>query len=783
MPSFAVDKQLIKIFDRVAHGLGGFLIRARRPLLFFFSGITLFLGYFAVQIDLDAGFTKSLPENHDYMKIYQQYAPMFGGGNLLTLALMKQDGDIFTPDFMRDLEALTSDVNAMPGIDQTRTMSIFSPTAILINVDETGFTGFRIVPSDFDASDESIAQVRERLVRSNEVGRLVSKDLSGALVFTEISERVGEKIDYRFLGERLEELRDKYTKEGQELHIIGFAKFISDVIDGAGTVILFFGIACLLTALLLYFYTNSVLLAAVSVAAALMAVLWALGIVRLLGYGLDPLSILVPFLIFSIGVSHAVQMANAWRIAISDGNDSTSSARIAFEKVFIPGTTALFTTAVGFGVIIVIDIPMIRELAVTASISMIVMIVTNKFVFPLMLCLVKPGTKALKKVEKRALFFSTHHWWPRLGMLTEHKTASIVLLAAITILGYGLYARQDLIVGDLGQGVPEFRDSARYNKDIRVIQDKFSFNNDELVVIAELADTGCVDFRNMYWVDRFHAYMEQHPRVAGVESLAGEIRFRYMGNNEGHPAFFDVPRNPYNISAGLARLEIGQRMFNGDCTVVPVRVFATDHNAETLESLVEAVEEFQAVASEAEASVRFRLAAGGASVMAATNDAVEAARLKMLLILYVAVLVLCYLTFMSLPVALCVLIPLILVSQFAEAVMAWLGIGLKVSTLPVLALGAGVGVDYGIYLFSRTQSGIREGLSLRDAYVESLRSVGGAVVFTALTMTLGVVTWIVAPLKLQADMGLLLAYMFFVNMVAAVTVMPALASWIIGRRG
>lgn len=212
MPSFSADKYLIKMFDRVAHGLGAFLIRARRPLLFVFSGITLFLGYFAVQIDLDAGFTKSLPGNHPYMKIYQQYAPMFGGGNLLTLALMKKEGDIFTPDFMRDLEALTNDVNAIPGIDQTRTMSIFSPSAILINVDETGFTGFRIVPSDFDATDESIAQVRERLVRSNEVGRLVSKDLSGALVFTEISELRGKKVDYRFLGERLEELRRNIQK-------------------------------------------------------------------------------------------------------------------------------------------------------------------------------------------------------------------------------------------------------------------------------------------------------------------------------------------------------------------------------------------------------------------------------------------------------------------------------------------------------------------------------------------------------------------------------------------
>ena len=167
--------------------------------------------------------------------------------------------------------------------------------------------------------------------------------------------------------------------------------------------------------------------------------------------------------------------------------------------------------------------------------------------------------------------------------------------------------------------------------------------------------------------------------------------------------------------------------------------------------------------------------------MAATNEAVEAAESDMLAALFVAVGVLCFITFLSWRASLCVLVPLVLVAYFANAVMAILGIGLKVSTLPVVALGVGVGVDYGIYLFARTLTHMRAGLDLRQAYHRALKQVGTAVIFTATTMTLGVATWYFSSLKFQADMGVLLAYMFFVNMVAAITVLPALAAWLFPR--
>ena len=168
--------------------------------------------------------------------------------------------------------------------------------------------------------------------------------------------------------------------------------------------------------------------------------------------------------------------------------------------------------------------------------------------------------------------------------------------------------------------------------------------------------------------------------------------------------------------------------------------------------------------------------------MAATNEAVKASQLRMAVILYAAVTLFCVVTFLSWRAALCVMLPLALVSIFADAVMVMLNIGLKVSTLPVLALGVGVGVDYGIYLFARTQVHLNAGLGVVDAYYRSLREVGTAVMFTAVTMSLGVATWYFSDLKFQSDMGVLLAYMFFVNMLGAVFVMPALATWLLKTR-
>ncbi|MCH7893039.1 MAG: MMPL family transporter [Proteobacteria bacterium] len=176
--------------------------------------------------------------------------------------------------------------------------------------------------------------------------------------------------------------------------------------------------------------------------------------------------------------------------------------------------------------------------------------------------------------------------------------------------------------------------------------------------------------------------------------------------------------------------------------------------------------------------VKFRLATGNVGVMAATNEEVSEAQFPILMGVFAAIILLCWVTFRSLRAVLCIVLPLGLVSLLAYALMAILEIGLKVNTLPVVALGVGVGVDYGIYIFSRMQEFLKRGETLHAAFLDTLSVTGNGVVFTAVTLGVGVATWIFSPLKFQADMGILLTFMFLVNMLGAIFLLPALAAWL-----
>ena len=766
---------------RISAWLADNLIRHRVAVLVLLALLTAFLGYHASFLRMDPGFTKSIPLSHPYMKTYTEYTDQFGGANVIIVALMQKEGDIFNVDFFNTLEKATQDVLFIKGVDRSSVTSLFTPNVDYVLVNEEGFTGHRVVEPDFKPNQESIEQVRRNLLVSQHVGRLVSHDFRGALIRAELVDKdpaSGEPLDYTQVAKTLEEIRARYASDNIDVKIIGFAKFIDDVIQGALGVILFFAVAVVITAVMLYFYSNSIQITVLAILVAMTAVIWQLGTIRLLGYGIDPLSILVPFLILAIGVSHAIQMTNTWKLEVLGGADSRTAARESFNKLFIPGTTALLANAVGFAVIMIIDIDIIQELGITASIGVAVMVATNKFMLPVLLSYASMPQKTVERIRARILV-QEKPFFRFLSGFADRKRGSVVILVSVALLGVGVWKWQSLIIGDSEAGAPEFWPDARYNQDIQAIISNFNVGIDELTVIAEMPRDGCTTYDMMKTVDRFVWHVSNVEGVQSVATLSSVMKDRNVGNNEGHLKFFGLPRTAPGLGSAMRNIELNQKLFNDTCEAIPIRIFLWDHKAPTLHRVVEAVRNFERPEEGGGAQVEFRLALGTAGVMAATNEAVERAELTMMGSLFVAVGILCYLTFLSWRASLCILLPLALVSILANAVMVMLNIGLKVSTLPVVALGVGVGVDYGIYLFARTQAHIRNGLSLKDAYYEGLKQAGTAVIFTASTMSIGVATWFFSDLKFQSDMGVLLAYMFFVNMVGAVVLLPALAAWLI----
>ncbi|HSS28446.1 MAG TPA: RND family transporter, partial [Usitatibacter sp.] len=289
--------------DRIIQAVSSAIFDHRRAWLIVFAIATALFAASASRLAVDAGFSKMVPLSHPYMKVYRQYEKEFGGANRVAIALMQKEGDIFDKTYMAKLKGLTDDVFLLNGVDRPTVKSLFTPNTRFIEVVEEGFAGGNVIPATFQGSDADLATVRANVNKSTEVGRTVATDFSGALVsagLLEIDPQTGKRLDYFDFAAKLEDLRAKYSTGGQTVHIIGFAKAVGDIRDGARGVIAFFGVAFLITLVLMLWFVKDVKLTLVALVVAMMPVLWLLGTLPLLGFGIDPLSILVPFLIFSI---------------------------------------------------------------------------------------------------------------------------------------------------------------------------------------------------------------------------------------------------------------------------------------------------------------------------------------------------------------------------------------------------------------------------------------------------------------------------------------------------
>lgn len=747
-----------------------------------FATVTIAMVWFAAQLRIDAGFTKYLPKDHPYMETFLQYRDEFGGANRVLIAVRTKEGDIFTPEFFNTLKEATDEVFFLPGVNRGSVKSLFTPNVRFTEVVVGGISGGNVVPADFEPTEQGLQEVRQNILKAGIVGRLVANDFSGAMIGAELLEfdpNTGEPLDYVEVAHRLEKkIRDRFsTHNGKEydIHIIGFAKMVGDITDGAGRVVLFFFIAFVITAILIIAYTSSWRVMGLILGCSLLAVVWQLGLLPILGFGLDPMSILVPFLVFAIAVSHAMQMVSAARAEIFLGSDFNQAARKAFRRVLLPGTVALASDTIGFIAILLIDIGIIREMAITASLGVAVVILTNLVLLPVLLTYLTFAREYRVRLEQRARAFG--RFWEILSRTATKRGSVLVLACGTGLLAVGLWRGADVAIGDLHPGVPELRPDSRYNQDTIAITENFSIGVDVMSVFAETIPQGCIDYQAMRAIDDFGWWMSNVEGVQSTLSLPKVAKGVNAGWNEGSLKWHVLPRNQAALVQATSPVDTSSGLLNGDCSVMPVMLFTTDHKASTIDRIVRKVKDYEGqYGSE---SAHFRLAGSIVGVWAATNEAVEAAQFPILFYVFSAIIILSLVSFRSVAGTLCIVLPLGLVSLLAYALMNTLEIGLKVNTLPVVALGVGIGVDYGIYIFSRFQSLLKEGYSIAEGYCTTLAITGFGVIFTGCTLAIGVATWIFSPLQFQADMGILLTFMFIMNMLGAILLLPALAVWLL----
>ncbi|WP_207802534.1 efflux RND transporter permease subunit [Motiliproteus coralliicola] len=737
--------------------------------------MTCVFGYYASNLTMGASFEKMIPTSHPYIANFlENKQEMAGLGNTVRIAVETTGDDIYSAEFQETLKQINDEVFFIPGVDRSGLKSIWTPNVRWTEVTEEGFVGGPVIPSEYDGSDAELDKLRANVAKSGSIGSLVANNHKSAIILAplyDISPETGEALDYDQFSQRLEALvRDKYESDTVKIHITGFAKVVGDLIEGAGQVATFFAMAIAITLVLLLIYSRSLIGALVPLICSLIAVVWQLGSLRLLGFELDPYSMLVPFLVFAIAISHGVQIVNSTASEIGHGFDKLQAARNAFRMLYVPGFIALLSDGIGFITLMVIDITVIQDLAIAASLGIATIILTNLVILPVVLSYtgVRAAGDHFDLLEKL---------WKLLQAASRPVPATMITLVAALMVIWGVEYSRDLKIGDLDAGAPELRPDSRYNQDNAFVTSNFATSADLFVVMVKTSDDACVSYDTLTMVEHFQSMINRVPGVQSSFSMVNVAKRGLVGMNEGNLKWAELSRNNFVMNSATAGKHVPPGMVNSDCNFLPIVIYLNDHKAETLTRVADAAADF--AAQHNDGSVRFELAAGNAGIEAATNIVIETAQYEMLAWVYGVVGVLVFLTFRSVKTVICIIMPLAMTSVLCQALMTYMGIGVKVATLPVIALGVGIGVDYGIYIYSKLKFYMDQGEPLTDAYLHTLRSTGKAVAFTGLTLAIGVGTWAWSPIKFQADLGVLLTFMFLWNMLGALILLPALARLIL----
>ncbi len=747
--------------------------------------ITVLLGLQALNLNLNASYEKMIPSKHPFVQNYlDNKEDLASLGNSIRIIVEVKDGTIFEPKYLETLKQINDEVYLIPGVDRPFMKSLWTTATRWVAVTEQGLEGGTVIPDEYDGSPTSLNTVRENVARSGEVGQLVAANFQSSVIFVPLLDKnqiTGQPLNYRDFNQRIEEVRKKYKNENITIRVTGFTKVIGELIEGLVEILGFFVFAVVVAAIMLYWFTRCIRSTLLVVTCSMIAVLWQFGLMHLLGFGLDPYSVLVSFLIFAIGMSHGAQKMNGIMQDVGRGIDKLVAARYTFRRLFAAGITALLCDAVGFAVLLIISIKVIQDLAIMASIGVAVLIFTNLILLPILLSFVGVSQKAATrsyKAEQADLSGKKHWLWGFLDTFTKQPGAGIAVAGGILLTIVGLVVSANLQVGDLDSGAPELRADSRYNIDNAYMVKNYAASSDIFVVMVKTPTDSCTRYNTLALVDELGWQLEQLPGVETTNSMANLARMISAGYNEGNFKWIGLSSN--NAVLGGIQQRAPRELINVDCSMLMLYVYLKDHKAQTLIDVTNAVQTY--VDNHDTGEAKFLMAAGNAGIEAATNIVVKKANREMMFWVFAVVTILCWFTFRSWRAVLAAMLPLVMTAILCEAMMVVFGIGVKVATLPVIALGVGIGIDYALYVLSVVLAHMRKGDSLSVAYYKALLFTGRVVLLTAATLGVGVGFWILSPIKFQADMGILLAFMFVWNMLGALILLPALSYFLLEKK-
>ena len=765
--------------------VGEFIVRYRYLIMIVMALLTVLFIYGMTQkLSMQVLLEEMIPTNHEFVKLHGKYESVYGGTSTVMLALVVDKGDIFKPEILKKIKRINDDLLFNPDIRRSFVYSIAQRKSKATKGHAGGTVDVTaLMWPEIDTSPEGIKTLKHNIFTAELYnGALVSKDGKATLLMADC----WDNIDYSKFFNFIQELKEREEDENLSIHVAGRPMLLGWIYHFMPKLYVIFALTIAFIVLVVASYFCNVVVI-IPLLALVISTVWGFGVISLFGINFNPLMVVLAVLVAARALSHSVQTTRRYLEELNlAGGDRTKAAVSTLDGLFLASLAAIVTDAAGFSVLILARIPMVQKIAILCACWVISILLISSVLGPL-LCMYMPIPKNLKKYDfswdkdkkkkKRGLMDRAADM-----CLSRSNIAIVVVMIVIGMVAATFDSK--LKVGDTFPGSPILWPDSRYNMDCQKINEKFDASGTDLIsIIVEGKEEWSIqEPRVLKRIDLYERYITHKfpDLVGGTQSVAKIVKTMNKEFHEGDVRYMTIPDDKRLITNLMFFYQTSgdpgdyTTLFDGRYRHSIIRVFLKDHRGETLTQVVNATREFFDSQPAIE-GVEFKYAAGYGGILAATNEEIKKSQTGTLLLVFLTVFVFCGLAYRSIVASILLCVPLLVASLVAFMYMVIKDIGLDINVLPVAAVGIGVGVDYGIYILSRMEEEFKNtGGDWKAMTHTTMNSAGKGVVITAITVIIPILLWpLMADMKFQAEMGLLLSFIMFFDMLGALLFLPA----------
>lgn len=766
-------------FTHALHLLELWIFNNPRKVLALIALLTVFFALRIPGLKIYTDFADLLPQQHPYIQLHNSIKDDFGGANVLVVGIEFDDGDLFTNERLALIDRVTQAVDNLPGVNHNLVSSVTHRNSRKIWLTEVGSINSQPY---FDAtkgpySRDQLASMRADVSANPRVfGPLVAPDLKMALVKAQLIEG---QLDYENTFKQLRELRDEVAAQGVTLYATGQPVLVGWAYTYMDQILQIFAFTVLTMLALLIFHFRKAYGVLIPLGGVLISTIWGLGIISLLGYNLDPLGLVIPFLIAARAMSHGVQLVERYYAEAATLGNGSAAAKATFDSLFRPGSLGVVSDAIGLLLISVGSIPLNTHLGIYASLWAITVVFSVLVGVPLLLSILPtPREPRLKETVLRHIGASSSR------IVSQPGNATKLLFVAAVAVVLGMAAASQVQIGDSEPGSPILYPDHDYNISSRVVNERFP-GSEELYVVAETDKKGGLKRPDVLKaLADFQAHMLTDPGVGGAKGLPDLIKQvnRLMHNND--PRWYQIPHDERYVG-GLMFTYMASSPIPGaldefnntDDQVANLVFYYKDRQGETIRRAIHMAKEWIAQHGNDVEGLTIKLAGGTLGVAAAMNESAYQTNLIVLPLVFLLIFAFVTLFYTSWHAGVMMLLAMLFATTLTYAYMGLSGLNIDINTVPVIAVGIGVGIDYSIYMMDRIREEMAKCQNLAKSVQRAISTTGMAISFTALTLMAGIVMWVIfSDLRFQSDSALLLCVMIVINGITAMLLVP---SWVL----